>query len=636
MGLQESPSLRADGIAFSAEPQQGYAKGVTHNSSLSAPPSATTLSSQYPTYFAQNTSQSQFPLKNWPRRPIFGDTPTTGTALQNPPAAAVQPVQEPIPQPYYQPAPAPRPEPATSSSQQSASVLKAVILLEASSQVDPEGRYGLQGINTENLTAGPNKQLKKRLSRFLGQPLEMQLLQTLSAETNAAYREAGRPVVDTALPRQEIVDGIVQLLVVEGRLGQVKVEGNKWFSSKLISSQIRLRPGDTLDEKKLKSDLEWVNSNPFREVSPSIEKGAQEGQTDLVLGVKDRFPVRVSAGFDDSGSKSTGDDRFTNSILWGNAFGLEHLASYQSIYSADMQGLLAHVGSYSAPLPWRHQAMLFGSYAESAAQTADNTVDIAGKSWQVGLRYQIPLADWKALKHELSLGFDFKQSNSNLFFGGTSIYDSSTDVIQWQAAYNASLTDKLGITSAGLTFIFSPGELTDGNSEDSFEVARANADPQYIVARLDLSRTTRLPMDFSWMIEGQFQYADGALLGSEQIGAGGYATVRGYNEREVNGDRGFYLRNELRTPPISLFKMMGFEQVQDQLQFLAFCDYAFVDSLDTLPGETTNYDMASVGPGMRFSIAPYLSLRFDYGWQMKDTGLNAENGRAHLGVTAAF
>ena len=109
-----------------------------------------------------------------------------------------------------------------------------------------------------------------------------------------------------------------------------------------------------------------------------------------------------------------------------------------------------------------------------------------------------------------------------------------------------------GKTTFGLQGYFSPGGVTDLKSDAAFDDARKLAEAQYAYARFNLERATRLPADFSWIVRGIVQVATGNLLASEQLGMGGYATARGYEEREGNGDQGWFVSNELRSPPFSL------------------------------------------------------------------------------------
>ena len=115
---------------------------------------------------------------------------------------------------------------------------------------------------------------------------------------------------------------------------------------------------------------------------------------------------------------------------------------------------------------------------------------------------------------------------------------------------------------------------------------RAGARDNYVYGQLTLNRVTRLPLDFTWTVRGLLQESDANLLPSEQFGLGGYDTVRGYDEREVNGDNGFLLSTEVATPPVSLLKILGIQSVKDQLQFLGFVDYGGTSLHQVTPADT--------------------------------------------------
>ncbi len=59
---------------------------------------------------------------------------------------------------------------------------------------------------------------------------------------------------------------------------------------------------------------------------------------------------------------------------------------------------------------------------------------------------------------------------------------------------------------------------------------------------------------------------------------------------------------------------------------LGFVDYGWTRSLHLLPNEDPNVFLLSVGPGLRYVINKYASLKFDYDFQLTDTGLGGPNG----------
>jgi hemolysin activation/secretion protein len=519
--------------------------------------------------------------------------------------------------------------------------LKGIIFLSDPKEVKKEGVPEFEGIQADELPHLKISSFASRMERFFGKPVTLKTLNEISREVIIFYREHDRPIVDVSVPEQDITNGIVQFVVVRGVLGQVKIEGNRWFSAKLFESSVTIQPGEIIKASKVAQDLSWINNNPFRQANAVFTPGQKPGETDLILRVKDRFPVRFYGGYEDSGNDLTGDERWQMGFNWGNAFNLDHQFNYQFTTDNDVEKLRAHSGSYIIPLPWRHRLTFFGSYVESKADISNPLLDLTGESWQTSARYAIPLPNFGAYSHEVDGGFDFKSSNNNLEFGGAQVFNTTTEVAQWVGDYNSNLKDRWGSTSLSSTLVLSPGGLTENNTDEAFQAARSFAKSDYVYLKLGLERVTRLPEDFSLILRGALQVSDGNLLGSEQFGLGGYSTVRGYDEREANGDEGYLLSAEVRSPPISFMALTGISSVvkelTDQLQLLAFFDYGQVQNVDLLPGEDPHVQLASVGPGFRYALSSYMSLRFDYGWQLYDTGLNQRNNsRGHVGVVISY
>jgi hemolysin activation/secretion protein len=134
------------------------------------------------------------------------------------------------------------------------------------------------------------------------------------------------------------------------------------------------------------------------------------------------------------------------------------------------------------------------------------------------------------------------------------------------------------------------------------------------------------------------QWASTNLLPSEQIGAGGYSTVRGYDEYEASGDEGYLVNAEVRTPAFSIGNLFGLKKATDRLQALVFTDYGSVWKKKIVFGEDPHQDLWSIGPGLRYTISPYFSMRFDYGFQLTDTGQSTRdyNSRGHLGLVLSY
>ena len=514
--------------------------------------------------------------------------------------------------------------------------LKGLVFVGAADLVKKQGISELKGIETNNIELLRTTEFQSIAEKYIGQPVTLKKLDDLVREIVVYYRDHDRPVVYVVVPEQDITTGVIQVLVLEGRVGEIRAEGNKWFRSSIIIEGISSLPSEVVSAEKLKSDLTWINANPFRQVDLVYTQGKSPGSTDLILRTKDRFPVRVYTGFEDTGNALTDDDRYIAGFNWGDAFWLDHQLGYQFTSDYGFEKLLAHSGNYLAPLPWRHKLNIFGSYAQSKADLPA-PFNLKGTSWQASARYIIPFKGAGNYRHEGAFGFDFKQSNNNLDFGGAQVFNSMTDVAQFVFNYNGGLPDRLGVTSFDITGFYSPGDLSDNNTDIDFTASRAGANDDYAYMRAIVDRLTRLPYDFSLANRFTVQTSDSNLLGSEQLGLGGVSSVRGYDEREGNTDTGFISNLEIRSPAIGFGKIFNAPEFQDQLQFLFFWDFATGYNKNLIPGEDPHVTLASVGPGLRYQISSYLSLRADYGFQLYDTGNNRRyNDRWHVGVVVSY
>jgi len=519
--------------------------------------------------------------------------------------------------------------------------LKALVFLDKEEQVKAEGVPGLSGVVT-SLSQLQDSDFQEKVSVYLGKPATMTTLNKLCRDVIEYYRKQGFPVVNVVVPRQTVKDGVVQFVVIEARLGKMIVEGAKWFNPDKLKNEVSLREGDLVDGDQLQEDIRWLNTNPFRQVDLAFQPGEQPGTTDLILEVNDRMPLRGFFTYDNYGIDLTGKNRLSTGFNFGNLFNLDQQVNFQYTTSTQsiFNSLNAYSGSYIIPLPWRNTVTIFGSYSGAKGDVPGTSASLQSSSWQISGRYNAPLPLIDTFSHELYGGFDFKQASNSLLIFNTTSPDGggfgTYDIFQLTAGYSASLPDPMGSTSFEVGGYYSPGGVGSLNDQQTFSNIRPNADPDYGYGNLMFTRGFILPMNFS--ITGQFngQITTSNLMPTEQFGLGGYNTVRGYDERVSNGDNAWVTNLEVRTPPGSIFKIFGNQEVDDRIQFLAFWDYGFVGFNNAEPGQNSSYLM-SVGPGFRYNIDRYVTVQLDWGFQLMQTPPNSKVGnRAELSATLSY
>lgn len=515
---------------------------------------------------------------------------------------------------------------------------QGVILVSKASDIMTSGMGHIRGLQIKDLKIpGDLEELKKILEPlFLNKPLTQTLLIEIKRQIILYYRNHDHPVVTVEVPEQDITEGVVQLIVIEGKLGQVICKGNKWFKNDLIQSFLNIDSGDAISFDTLLNDVAWMNRNPFRRTDILFTPGAEQGTTDIELITQDRRPARLYAGYDNTGNQPTGENRWYAGFNWGNAFGCDHNLTYQLTVSSNFHKFRAHSLNYTMPLPWRHILLIFGGYSTIHPDLSQVFHEMGvfkndGHSSQGSARYQIPIGKlYGSSLKELVLGFDIKNTNNNIeFFANTesSLADGA----------NPLITKTVNITQAVLGFnwgkesckhkltlnaemYWSPGEIIGNQSNENFEELRLGAKNHYVYGRATVGDVYVLPYNFS--LSGLFrgQFANQNLLPSEQFGLGGYNTVRGYEERAVNADNALLFNFELRTPPVSLFKFVPLtkvKKVRDDLIFLFFVDYGIGKNHKKFEDEEKIKKLLGIGPGLRYSINPYLSARIDFGLKMR-------------------
>lgn len=469
-------------------------------------------------------------------------------------------------------------------------------------------------------------------NKYLGGEVSLLRINQMVREVILLYRKNNQPVVDVSVPEQKISNGVVQVIVTESRVGKVCVTGPCFFKPGVLLRQAYTRPGCRIYESVLNDDLNWLSRNPYRNVDVELSPGDAPGTTDVEFKIDDRRPWRLYTGYEDTGTRQTGIERTIYGASWSNAFQKDHLLGYQFAASSDFQRLTAHSLVYEIPLLNRDRLQFYGSYAEING-TPLGFFGTSGIAWQTAGRYFHTLPSrCDTFRHSLVSGVDFKRTNTNLEFGGTQIFNSNADILQFVLGYHGAKQTFSGPLQWRLDFVYGPSGISGVNNNAAYQTIRNNAEADYFYGRAFVEHSTPLPFCLNFVTRFNAQVADGNLLPSEQIGFGGYYSVRGYDMRVVNGDSGYVTNLELVTDPFRYGSCC-----QHTIQYLTFYDFGDSYNHTLLPGEDPSVDLSSVGIGLRYSYADNVTLRADYAWQTAQiAALPNPRERIHLGAVVSW
>jgi hemolysin activation/secretion protein len=495
-------------------------------------------------------------------------------------------------------------------------------------------RFEIARFEVKGNTLLPQPQIDELLSKYTGKERDFGDVQRALEALEAAYHQRGYSVVTIELPEQELNRGVVQLRVLEVKIGRVSVKGNRYFDEANIRRSLpALQEGRTPDLKAVSSNLKQANESPSKQVTMKLQSGDKDDEVDAVLEVKDESPWRVMANADNTGTESTGKTHLGVILQNANLFGRDHLASLQYTTSAEEPGRVKVYGAgYHIPLYGSGDSLdFYASYSNVDSGTiAAGALNLAvsGKGAVYGARYNQALAKRGELESRLSYGFDIKAFKNSIQLSGTELGNDVT-VHPVSIAYQASLPIKQGEIGGQVTLLRNISGGSNGG-ENEFALARINSKPDYTILRVGGSITRALAGDWQLRAIANGQYSRDALIPGEQFGAGGATSVRGFIEREISNDSGLGVNLEAYTP--NLCQKAGWN-----CRLLGFYDSAYVKRNHALPGELESTSIASAGIGARFVLSTYVNLQLDYGHVLRaGATTRADANRLHVRLGLAY
>jgi len=582
-------------------------------------------------------AQAQAPLSAAP-----GQSP--GLSPPRLPAPAAPPSVTP-------PALSPTQAPAGQSQAPLIASLKGLVFVSGAQALTPDGvgdaASGPEGVSAPQLPVLNDARFKAQMKAHLGKPFRLADIQQVRDETKAWYVARNHPFVDVVVPPQNITSGVVQVVVSEYRLGEVEVVGARYFKDSLVLKPVDLKKGQTISLDQLNANVDRLNENPFITIDAEFKPGKEPGVTDLDFRAKDRFPVRVYAGYDNQGVPTLDIQEWNAGVNWGNVLGTGQIASYQ--YTRAFNGRFAsHSASDVIRLDNTDKILVFGNYAtmRSGAFLGPFEFTSNGHTLQGSFRFvhALPRLFNGALTGHIQLGYDYKSTDNNAFFDQFQLGPPSVmETHQFPIVFDVNEIDRFGSTSIENDLVGAPGRLTARDNDADFQALVAGAKARYIYDRLSVTRTERLPKDVSLIVRAIVQRANVILPNSEQLGGGGVGSVRGYYPDTGLGSNGELLSIELRAPAFSPGRMIGFRGYDDLVQVGVFYDQANLRQpyypTDLIFGIANNgtlpLNLASAGVLLHYSVSRHVDFNLDMGWQMRTTPDNSRLG-SYAAVAVVF
>ena len=489
----------------------------------------------------------------------------------------------------------------------------------------------------------PEAELAAQLQGAIGKELSFRQLRATATILTAYYAKKGY-LARVVLPEQEIKDGIVTLLVVEGKRGNLRVNS---FGSRIDTARVgsfidhRLAKGDTMNLSDLGEALAILNEQPGVLSNSSLVPGRGQGDIDLVVTTLDKPLFGAALSVNNYGMKSTGQLQEGGSLTLSNPTGHFDAASLTTNVS---DGTTYSRLDYS--LAAGDAGLRLGANASNLryrlTQSSFSALQASGRADTVGLTASYPLARRSAFNLSLTGSYDDKKLVDDTVAGETGNHHVTVSNLGL-SGYTLGNPDSLlgsGMASFG-------ADLGFGNS-DQLNAAALAADSttrqeQGHFDKLAYNAGYLRPITSRWSINATLrgQFADKNLNSTERFYLGGPDAVRAYPTGEATGDEGW------------LFSLTATENVSDSLAAHVFLDSGSIVLNRNLwnnwnagsPGVPNRYMLSGVGVGLDWRISPHVLVTSSIATPLGNNpgsinGLNSDGSkvatRGWLGLNAQF
>lgn len=503
----------------------------------------------------------------------------------------------------------------------------------ASQASQPSPVFVIKGFNIQGENPLPQGETTRVLAPFLRADATLETLQKATQALESALREKGFALHRVALPPQEI-GATVTLNIVKFVIGKVTIEGReKLTESNVRNSLPELVEGQAPNFRTLAVQTAIANENQGKNVQVALKEAEEADQIDARIVVKESKPWNFNTSLANSGSASTGADRFTLAGTHANVFGLDH--QFTGAYTTSLERIsdVKQIGlNYRIPM-YRWGGVIGLNYTKSDVVGNNGAFTSTGAGSTMGINYNYYLPPDGGYRGYFNLGLDDKVFAVTLINGvpiAGQVDRRSRPLTVGYYAKAESDTSVWGY-NADLAFNVAGGAGNDLAAYRTEDVRITNAN--WSAVRGGANYLSSFAGGWLWSMRGNFQYSPDALISGEQFGLGGSTSVRGTTERPIAGDSGLFASTEIST-----------KELMPGLRLLGFVDAGWLTNKDPNANPKPASDsLSSVGLGLRFSSPAGYAISADFARLMSGSVLPINTGipqagdqRLHINFTARF
>lgn len=460
----------------------------------------------------------------------------------------------------------------------------------------------VKDIVLDGVSAYKPETLRKLYLDKLSSELSLAAIYDIANRVTQHYRNDGYFISQVLVPQQDVEDGIVKLLVLEGYIDKIDVRGdlaaNSSYVQRLLKKVTQEKPVHihTIERYMLLvNDLEGIYAQS------TLVPGDMPGSSTLLVDISSS-PFSSLVGVDNRGSEFLGPVRGRLELDFNTLFGTySSLGAFISSTGANDE---LHFGSLAFQSRVGNDGMQLLASASVVRSEPEQGVQLRGLE-----------TDSESAEIILSYPLLRTRSQNLALRGQFSYYDGDVNLLGLALSEDRVRALRLGVTwdifdeYRGVNII--DATLSHGldvlNASDPEEVAvsRADAKADFTKINVYMARLQSITGSVSLLAALDAQYAFDPVYSSEGYGYGGELFGRGYDPSELFGDSGAGFKLEFRY----LLNGMGW---LTRVEPYAFWDIGYARNKTEVFGQDRSESAASAGAGVRLNLGESVTGYFEF------------------------
>lgn len=481
-------------------------------------------------------------------------------------------------------------------------------------------------------TAINDEDLRKISASYENRTLTSQELEELRHKLTAVYVEKGYINSGAVIPDQRVADGAITIQIVEGRLSDIEITGNKWLRTAYIKNRVALVAKPPFNVNQLQEKLLLLQEDPLiRRINAELMPGVKPGDALLKVTVEEETPYQIGMQISNNRSPSIGalhGELFAvhrNITGWGDSLGIRYGKNTDGLVNGGDEVSL----SYSVPLNAHNTTLrIYYDYSNSRViEEPFNQIDIKSKLETFGVGISQPLLQTLANEVRLTLAAEKRRSESYLL----------GQLFSFSEGVECGVSNITAIRFAQEWQYRSPYQVIALRSNISWGIDALGAtknetgvDGRFLAWQLQVqwARLFEKLNRTQLIFRTDLQLAKDPLLAMEKFSLGGATSIRGYRENQIVRDKAVVSSLEFRIPVFQAPIPGLSKKPTDGIIHLApFFDWGWAENVDRpTPDPRT---ISSVGVGFRWDPTANIHAELYWGYALRKIDNPHDNLQDH-------